>query len=140
MMRSVDVYVKTLGPPVRSILYSIFTSKHKPPSLSLPLHLSLRSSSNTPTRCFSNVQAISNSPIYGIRNLFTASARAISSSTTAPVASVQPQQQQLQNQHSEEVDDEVSKGLDDEAKLSIPVRAYFFSTRYDSFIFFQNVI
>ncbi|CAL9230169.1 unnamed protein product [Arabidopsis halleri] len=131
MMRSVDVYVKTLGPPVRSILYSIFTSKHKPPSLSLPLHLSLRSSSNTPTRCFSNVLAISNSPIYGIRNFFTATTRAISSSTTTPVASVQPQQQQLQNQHSEEVDDEVSKGLEDEAKLSIPVRAYFFSTSVD---------
>ncbi|CAD5331590.1 unnamed protein product [Arabidopsis thaliana] len=133
MMRSVDVYVKTLGPPVRSILYSIFTSQQKPSSLpSLPFHFSLRSSSNIPTRCFSNVVAKSNSPIYdfqGFRNLFTE--RAISSSTTTPVASAQPQQLQNQNQHPAEVDEEISMGLEDEAKLSIPVRAYFFSTSVD---------
>lgn len=51
-----------------------------------------------------------------------------SSSTTAPVASAQPQQHQ--NQDPAEVDEEKHGGLEKEAKFSLPVRAYFFSTRY----------
>ncbi|XP_010456516.1 PREDICTED: uncharacterized protein LOC104737972 [Camelina sativa] len=136
MMRSIDVYVKTIAPPVRSILFSIFTSKQKPPSLSLPLHFSLRSFSDTPSRCFSNVLPISNSPVYGIgtiRNLgyhFTARAISSSSSTTASVALVQPQQtQQQQTENLTVVDDENRGGLQEH--LSIPVRAYFFSTSVD---------
>lgn len=138
MIRTFDVYAKTLGTPVRTILFSIFTSKQKPPSLSLlPLHLPFRSSSVTPSRYFSNVLAVSNSPIHGFRgsqnfgSLFTV--RAISSS---PAASVQPQP----NQHhpgewsetgpSSEVGDGNYGGLEEETKLSLPVRAYFFSTRY----------
>ncbi|EOA20790.1 hypothetical protein CARUB_v10001126mg [Capsella rubella] len=125
MMRSIDVYVKTVAPPVRSILFSIFTSKQKSPSLSLPLHLSLRSFSVAPSRYFSNVLPISNSPIWGFRairnhgSLF--SVRAISSSTTASVDLVQQQSPTL-------VDDENRGSLEEAAKPSIPVRAYFFST------------
>ncbi|XP_010419956.1 PREDICTED: uncharacterized protein LOC104705617 [Camelina sativa] len=132
MMRSIDVYVKTIAPPIRSILFSIFTSKQKPPSLSLPLHFALRSFSDTPSRSFSNVLPISNSPVYGIganRNLgyhFTARAISSSSSTTASVALVQPQQQ---TENPTVVDDENRGGL--EVQHSIPVRAYFFSTSVD---------
>ncbi|CAN8299665.1 unnamed protein product [Cochlearia groenlandica] len=140
MMRSVDVYVKTLTPPIRTILYSIFTSKQKPPSLSIPLHLPSRSSSDRFSRCFSNVKGVSTSPIH-FRSLF--SVRAISSSTSemaAPAASAQPRQQHHQNQQpgecgetvpSSEVGDENNEGLEKETKLSLPVRAYFFSTSVD---------
>ncbi|ESQ41308.1 hypothetical protein EUTSA_v10013692mg [Eutrema salsugineum] len=141
MIRSVDVYVKTLGPSVRTVLFSIFTSKQKPPSLSLPLQFSSRSSPHTFSRCFSNFLAVSNSPVHGFRgsrnfgSLFTV--RAFSSS---PAASIQPQPQQHQNQHPGEsgetvpyveVGDGNSGGLEEETKLSLPVRAYFFSTSVD---------
>ncbi|KAL1188926.1 Protein RETARDED ROOT GROWTH-LIKE [Cardamine amara subsp. amara] len=135
MMRTVDV--KTLGSPVRTILFSIFTPKQKPPSLSLPLHFPLRSSSNTPSRYFSNFLAVSSSPIYrfqGSRNfgsLLTVRAISSSLSTKAPSASVQaqPQQQQQQNQNLKD-SGETAPSLE-EAKLSLPVRAYFFSTSVD---------
>lgn len=72
--------------------------------------------------------------------------RAIASS---PAASVQPQPpQQRHTQHPEEsgetvpsleVGDGNSGGLKEEAKLSLPVRAYFFSTRY-GFPLFSRLI
>ncbi|CAH2072836.1 unnamed protein product [Thlaspi arvense] len=151
MMRSVDVHVKTLGPSVRTALFSILTSKQKSPSLSLPLHFSSRASSHTISRYFSNFLAVSSSPIHGFResrkfgSLFTV--RAFSSS---PAVSLQPQPQQQQHQHPVEcgetvpslsvgdgnsggleVGDGNSGGLKEEAKLSLPVRAYFFSTSVD---------
>lgn len=142
MMRSVDVHVKTLTPSVRTLLSSIFTPKQKPPSLPLPLYYSSRSSSpHAASRVFSNAVAFSSSPIrgfHGVRSfgtLFTV--RAFSSSTAA---SLQPQQNQNQNQNQPEegsekvptleVADGNHGGLEEETKLSLPVRAYFFSTRY----------
>ncbi|VVA97006.1 unnamed protein product [Arabis nemorensis] len=139
MMRSFEVHVKTLGVPVRSVLFSIFTSKQKPPSLSLlPLQLPFRSLSVTPSRYFSNVISYSNSPIHGFRSsrnfesLFTL--RAIASSS--PAASVQPQPNQHPGEYgatvpSSEVGDGNYGGLEEETKLSLPVRAYFFSTSVD---------
>ncbi|KFK25609.1 hypothetical protein AALP_AA8G136800 [Arabis alpina] len=134
MMRSFDVHVKTLGVPVRTLLFSIFTSTPKLPSL--PLHLPFRSSSVTPSRFFSNVISHSNSPIHGFRSnrrnfesLFTL--RAIASSS--PAASVQPQpnQQNPGEYGATEVGDGNYGGLEEETKLSLPVRAYFFSTSVD---------
>ncbi|KAJ0229054.1 Protein RETARDED ROOT GROWTH-LIKE [Hirschfeldia incana] len=133
MMRSFDVHAKTLAPSVRTLLFSIFTPKQKPPSLSLPLHFS--SSSHTSSRFFSNATTISNPPmIHGIRNFVSLFiVRAFSSS---PAAS-------LQRQHLEEecggeklpplevVGDGSYGGLEAETKLSLPVRAYFFSTNVD---------
>ena len=74
--------------------------------------------------------------------------RAFSSSTAA---SLQPQQNRNQNQPEEgsekvptlEVADGNHGGLEEETKLSLPVRAYFFSTRYrfmkvETFFYFGN--
>ena len=152
-MRSVDVHVKTLTPSLRTLLSSIFTPKQKPPSLPLPLYFSSRSSSpHASSRFFSNAVAVSTAPIrvfHGIRSFESLFAvRAFSSSTAA---SLQPQQNRNQNQLEEgsekvptlEVGDGNHGGLEEETKLSLPVRAYFFSTRYrfmkvETFFYFGN--
>ncbi|KAF8055517.1 hypothetical protein N665_1292s0014 [Sinapis alba] len=139
MMRSVDVHVKTLAPSVRTIIFSIFTPKQKPPSLSLPLQFSSRSSSShASSRFFSNAVSFSTAPIHGYHavrsfgSIFTV--RAFSSS---PAASLQPQQNhQEPGECGEkvpplEVGDVNHGGLEEETKLSLPVRAYFFSTSVD---------
>ncbi|CAF2348220.1 hypothetical protein HID58_039234 [Brassica napus] len=141
MMRSVDVHVKTLTPSVRTLLSSIFTPKHKPPSLPLPLYFSSRSSSpHASSRFFSNAVAVSTAPIRGFNGIRSFESlfavRAFSSSTAA---SLQPQQNRNQNQPEEgsekvptlEVADGNHGGLEEETKLSLPVRAYFFSTSVD---------
>ncbi|KAG2274007.1 hypothetical protein Bca52824_056562 [Brassica carinata] len=143
MMRSVDVHVKTLAPSVRTILFSIFTPKQKPPPLSLPLHFSSRpSSSHASSRFFSNATSFSSAPspgYHGTRSFGSLFAvRALSSSSTA--ASLQPQQQNQNHQQPGECGEKVPPlevadgnhgGLEEETKLSLPVRAYFFSTSVD---------
>ncbi|KAL0874465.1 hypothetical protein Bca101_024170 [Brassica carinata] len=122
MMRSFDVHAKTLGPSVRTLLFS------------LPLHFSSRSSSSSHTsssRFFSNATTISSPPNHGIRkfeSLFTV--RAFSSS---PAASLQHHPEECGGEKATplEVTDGSYGGLEEETKLSLPVRAYFFSTSVD---------
>ncbi|KAL0887975.1 hypothetical protein Bca101_011958 [Brassica carinata] len=142
MIRSVDVHVKTLAPSVRTILFSIFTPKQKPPPISLPLHFSSRpSSSHASSRFFSNATSFSSAPIPGYHGTRSfGSLFALRAFSSSPAASLQPQQQNQNHQKPEECGEKVPPlevsdgnhgGLEEETKLSLPVRAYFFSTSVD---------
>ncbi|XP_010534296.1 PREDICTED: uncharacterized protein LOC104809890 isoform X1 [Tarenaya hassleriana] len=140
MWRTVDVHVKTLGRPICTILFTVSSSNLKPsPSFQLRLRSSLSSS---PFRYPPKILSVSNSPIFSSRgsrslgDLF--SWRPISSSSSAEAsaaASAQPQQQHAvdwgESGSCLDVEDGNNDGVEEDAKLSIPVRAYFFSTSVD---------